>query len=216
MLTRTILNGADLSIQPLSNFYRVLILHVLVVVCSAILACLKMRQLMAEMRLSCSCGITSGLALCGLVGSGSRREYTVLGDVVNLSARLMQAACGETKGTALRKPLSSSSLFLVHLSFSVVCLCAVVCSSRQDSSTRELHGIHRCAQRRSQERAHRHLLTIIFSTVTLWQSSSSFAVQWQKRPRLTFILIPCHTHPSSYASSIPRPRTRQQPSTSSR
>jgi hypothetical protein len=60
-----------------------------------------MRRLMADMNLACSCGITSGLALCGLVGAGSRREYTVLGDVVNLSARLMQAALAETKGTAL-------------------------------------------------------------------------------------------------------------------
>jgi adenylate cyclase 10 len=38
-----------------------------------------------------SVGITTGIAFCGVVGSrGSRREYTVLGDMVNLSARLMQ------------------------------------------------------------------------------------------------------------------------------
>ena len=40
-----------------------------------------------------SVGITTGIAFCGVVGSrGTRREYTVLGDIVNLSARLMQYA----------------------------------------------------------------------------------------------------------------------------
>jgi adenylate cyclase 10 len=41
-----------------------------------------------------SVGLTTGHAFCGVVGSqGNRREYTVLGDVVNLSARLMQVLC---------------------------------------------------------------------------------------------------------------------------
>jgi hypothetical protein len=35
-------------------------------------------------------GVTSGMAFCGVVGSRGRREYSVLGDTVNLSARLMQ------------------------------------------------------------------------------------------------------------------------------
>jgi class 3 adenylate cyclase/tetratricopeptide (TPR) repeat protein len=37
-------------------------------------------------------GVTTGLAFCGSVGSDRRREYTMIGDIVNLSARLMQNA----------------------------------------------------------------------------------------------------------------------------
>lgn len=45
---------------------------------------------------ACSIGVTTGLVFAGVVGtSGNRREYSILGDSVNLAARLMQAACGE-------------------------------------------------------------------------------------------------------------------------
>ncbi|MCB9136608.1 MAG: tetratricopeptide repeat protein [Anaerolineales bacterium] len=37
-------------------------------------------------------GVNTGFVYCGLVGSSTRQEYTVMGDVVNLSARLMQAS----------------------------------------------------------------------------------------------------------------------------
>jgi len=43
--------------------------------------------------LKASVGITAGVVFCGVVGSTTRREFTVLGDTVNLSARLMQRAC---------------------------------------------------------------------------------------------------------------------------
>lgn len=43
--------------------------------------------------LQASCGITTGVVFCGVVGSTTRKEYSVLGDTVNLSARLMQYAC---------------------------------------------------------------------------------------------------------------------------
>ena len=39
-------------------------------------------------------GVGSGRAFCGVVGSIHRREFTTMGDVVNVSARLMgQAGC---------------------------------------------------------------------------------------------------------------------------
>jgi class 3 adenylate cyclase len=37
-------------------------------------------------------GVTTGRAFCGPIGNAMRCEYTVMGDVVNLAARLMQAA----------------------------------------------------------------------------------------------------------------------------
>ncbi|KAI9907525.1 hypothetical protein PsorP6_003039 [Peronosclerospora sorghi] len=64
-----------------------------------ILASLAICAAVGETGLKASVGITSGTALCGVVGhQGNRREYTVLGDIVNLSARLMQRAKSEGGG----------------------------------------------------------------------------------------------------------------------
>eukprot|EP00051_Salpingoeca_urceolata_P017513 m.239250 g.239250 ORF g.239250 m.239250 type:complete len:1130 (+) comp18976_c1_seq7:2013-5402(+) len=41
-------------------------------------------------------GVTTGTAFAGVIGSTDRREYTVMGDMVNLSARLMQAAAEDS------------------------------------------------------------------------------------------------------------------------
>lgn len=57
-----------------------------------LLTAIALSETLHKLFLKCALGVTSGVALCGPVGSGSRREYSVLGDVVNTSARLMQAA----------------------------------------------------------------------------------------------------------------------------
>lgn len=41
-----------------------------------------------------SIGVTTGRVFCGTIGSEARCEYTIIGDTVNLAARLMQAAHG--------------------------------------------------------------------------------------------------------------------------
>eukprot|EP00301_Raphidiophrys_heterophryoidea_P004543 c11967_g1_i1.p1 GENE.c11967_g1_i1~~c11967_g1_i1.p1 ORF type:complete len:1972 (+),score=487.19 c11967_g1_i1:65-5980(+) len=40
-------------------------------------------------------GITTGNCFCGIVGGSRRKEYTMMGDIVNLAARLMQFARGD-------------------------------------------------------------------------------------------------------------------------
>ena len=47
-----------------------------------------------ELGMKTSVGITTGNVFCGSVGSYVRREYAVIGDVVNLAARLMSKANG--------------------------------------------------------------------------------------------------------------------------
>ncbi|MCB9102211.1 MAG: AAA family ATPase [Anaerolineales bacterium] len=57
----------------------------------AIKAALAMQRTLRTRGLRGGIGITTGRAFCGSVGNDRRREYTMIGDVVNLSARLMQA-----------------------------------------------------------------------------------------------------------------------------
>ncbi|HYF61215.1 MAG TPA: adenylate/guanylate cyclase domain-containing protein, partial [Herpetosiphonaceae bacterium] len=63
-------------------------------------AAMAMAEHLAAQGMRCAIGITTGRAFCGSVGSSTRREYTMIGDVVNLAARLMQAA-GEHGHTIL-------------------------------------------------------------------------------------------------------------------
>eukprot|EP01122_Echinamoeba_exundans_P016458 TRINITY_DN8345_c0_g1_i1.p1 TRINITY_DN8345_c0_g1~~TRINITY_DN8345_c0_g1_i1.p1 ORF type:complete len:1850 (-),score=315.80 TRINITY_DN8345_c0_g1_i1:151-5700(-) len=51
-------------------------------------------RLKKELSIDASIGITTGKAFCGAVGSEERREYAMVGDIVNLSARLMAKASG--------------------------------------------------------------------------------------------------------------------------
>jgi class 3 adenylate cyclase len=56
---------------------------------------LAIRRDLALFGQSCSIGIASGRAFCGLVGTEERCEYTLIGDVVNLAARLAQVGQGQ-------------------------------------------------------------------------------------------------------------------------
>ena len=56
-----------------------------------ILAALAICARLIDLGLKPSVGVTTGQAFCGIVGTRGRREYSVMGDKVNLAARLMQA-----------------------------------------------------------------------------------------------------------------------------
>jgi len=58
----------------------------------AVLACFDMVKVFKRLNLIGKFGVTTGRSYCGVCGSARRMEYTVLGDCVNLSARLMSNA----------------------------------------------------------------------------------------------------------------------------
>jgi class 3 adenylate cyclase/tetratricopeptide (TPR) repeat protein len=55
-------------------------------------AALGVQAALGGLGLRCAIGLATGRAFCGAVGSDVRREYDVIGEVMNLAARLMQAA----------------------------------------------------------------------------------------------------------------------------
>jgi class 3 adenylate cyclase len=57
-------------------------------------AAIELRERLNARNIPTSVGIATGTVFCGIYGSETRRQYTVLGNTVNLAARLMQAANG--------------------------------------------------------------------------------------------------------------------------
>src|SRR6266540_5446809 len=55
-------------------------------------AALMIRKELANLNVRSYIGVATGRIFCGSVGNESRREYTIIGNAVNLSARLMTAA----------------------------------------------------------------------------------------------------------------------------
>jgi len=58
----------------------------------AVDAAQQLQEALKRLGWAAAMGVATGKAFCGSVGGAARCEYTVLGDVVNLAARLMQAA----------------------------------------------------------------------------------------------------------------------------
>ncbi|HEX2159639.1 MAG TPA: AAA family ATPase, partial [Actinomycetes bacterium] len=78
-------------------------------------AALAMRETLAGLGRRVAIGVTTGRAFCGTVGSRWRREYTMLGAVVNLAARLMQEVgdgvlCDAATAEAARSALAFEAL----------------------------------------------------------------------------------------------------------
>eukprot|EP01102_Stenamoeba_stenopodia_P019500 TRINITY_DN7380_c0_g1_i1.p1 TRINITY_DN7380_c0_g1~~TRINITY_DN7380_c0_g1_i1.p1 ORF type:complete len:771 (+),score=163.77 TRINITY_DN7380_c0_g1_i1:243-2315(+) len=55
-------------------------------------------ELKSKLNMDNSIGVTTGQAFCGCVGSERRQEYAMVGDIVNLSARLMGVAYKQHDG----------------------------------------------------------------------------------------------------------------------
>ena len=66
-------------------------------------AALEIEESLAGLAVSCAIGLSTGRAFCGEIGSARRREYTIIGDIVNTAARLMQAA-PEARATSPLSP----------------------------------------------------------------------------------------------------------------
>jgi class 3 adenylate cyclase/tetratricopeptide (TPR) repeat protein len=63
----------------------------------AVQAALMIRKEMTNLNVRSYIGITTGHIFCGSIGNSTRREYTIIGNTVNLSARLMGVAGTQTE-----------------------------------------------------------------------------------------------------------------------
>jgi hypothetical protein len=78
-------------------------------------AALAVQAALRELGVRCAIGLATGRAFCGAVGNEVHREYDVIGEVMNLAARLMQAApdtilCDEPTHRAARSRLRFQDL----------------------------------------------------------------------------------------------------------
>ncbi|MSQ81865.1 MAG: adenylate/guanylate cyclase domain-containing protein [Myxococcales bacterium] len=81
----------------------------------ALQAAMAMRKALMESGVTAGVGVATGQVFCGTVGSAERCEYTVLGPVVNLSARLMEASEGKLWCDDLTAQLASTQLEMQKL-----------------------------------------------------------------------------------------------------
>jgi len=83
-------------------------------------AAMAMRARLCELNLESAIGVTTGRVFCGSIGNTERREYTLIGDTVNLAARLMQAAgdsilCDAATARAAQTRVTFEALPPIHV-----------------------------------------------------------------------------------------------------
>ncbi len=79
-----------------------------------ILAAMDIRTALEEQGFRCSIGVTTGRVFCGVIGNAERREYTMIGDVVNLASRLMSAGMKLTNETGEKVNILTGNITYEH------------------------------------------------------------------------------------------------------